>query len=415
MKQNQEQYKPLKNVRVIELSLMVAGASCTRMMADWGADVIKVENTKGGDKFRKWPMAIGAPADDDYDPIFDNLNANKRAISINTRSPEGKEVMYKLLESADAFVTNLRTEALVKSGLDYETLKEKFPKLVMTQLGGYGEKGPEAKNPGYDNTSFWARGGFLYSQGIYDSPDAYPVYMPMGFGDVTCAIAMMAGTVSAIYAARKTGKGDYVSMSLYGSATWLANILITGSEFGFTMPRSRKTQGNGFGLVCKCKDGKWFLPNCVDFKKDSQTLFKVMGFSDLVNNPVYMDRAKFNEPAEMQMLCRRMEETFAQKDSAEWKEIYEQNGLCYEILAGYDDVLTDEQAIANDYIYKMHYENGKDAWLVRTCLRSERMGMPEFNRGPMLGENTLEILRELGYSDDKATDLAASGVAYQHP
>ena len=109
-------HKPLQGVKVVELSLMVAAASCGRMMADWGADVIKVENTKGGDNFRKWPLGIGAPADDDYDPLFDNLNANKRAISLDTKTPAGREVMYRLLSGADVFLTNLRNEALKKSG-----------------------------------------------------------------------------------------------------------------------------------------------------------------------------------------------------------------------------------------------------------------------------------------------------------
>ena len=199
-----EQYRPLEGVKVVELSLMVASASCGRMMADWGADVIKVENTKGGDNFRKWPLGIGAPAEDDFDPIFDNLNANKRAISLDTSTEKGRAVMDKLLENADVFLTNLRTSALKKSGLDYDSLKKRFPKLVMTQLDGYGEKGEEASRPGYDNTAFWARGGFLYSQSVYgDSPDTYPVYMPMGFGDVTCAMGMMAATVSAVLAARQ--------------------------------------------------------------------------------------------------------------------------------------------------------------------------------------------------------------------
>ena len=126
-----EQYKPLKGVKVVELSLMVASASCGRMMADWGADVIKLENTKGGDNFRKWPLSIGAPADDDFDPIFDNLNANKRAVSIDTRTKEGQEIVYRLLEDADVFLTNLRTEALRKQGLDYDTLKENKSEEVL--------------------------------------------------------------------------------------------------------------------------------------------------------------------------------------------------------------------------------------------------------------------------------------------
>ena len=155
---------PLSGVKVVELGLMVAAATCTRMMADLGAEVIKVENTGIGDTFRRWPAAVGAPIDEDFNPMFDTLNANKRSISVNLKDPEGLEVMYKVLEDADIFITNTRTNGLRHLGLDYDTLKEKFPKLVLGQLIGYGEKGPDKDKPGYDNTAFWARGGFMYSQ-----------------------------------------------------------------------------------------------------------------------------------------------------------------------------------------------------------------------------------------------------------
>lgn len=409
-----EQYKPLQGVKVVELSLMVASASCGRMMADWGADVIKVENTKGGDNFRKWPLGIGAPAEDDYDPLFDNLNANKRAISLDTSTETGREVMYRLLENADVFLTNLRTSALKKSGLDYDSLKERFPKLVMTQLDGYGEKGEESSRPGYDNTAFWARGGFLYSQSVYgDNEQAYPVYMPMGFGDVTCAMGMMAATVSAVMAARTTGKGDRVSLSLYGTAVWLANILVSGSQYGFTLPK-RREDSSPFGAPFKCSDGRWFMPQVVNFSRDAATYYKILGADDMVDNPVYASRVNFNKTEICGPVIHRFEKIFATKTAEEWRQLFEEAGLCCEILYGYGDILTDPQAQANDFIYQMKYDNGKEAALVRSCLRSERMGLPQFNRGPMLGEHTVRILEELGYDKENIDAMLAAGAVKQH-
>ena len=383
-------HKPLQGVKVVELSLMVAAASCGRMMADWGADVIKVENTKGGDNFRKWPLGIGAPADDDYDPLFDNLNANKRAISLDTKTPAGREVMYRLLSGADVFLTNLRNEALKKSGLDYDTLHAKFPKLVMAQLDGYGEKGDEAGRPGYDNTAFWARGGFLYSQSVYgDSSDTYPVYMPMGFGDVTCAMGMMAATVSAVLAARQTGKGDRVSLSLYGTAIWLANILISGSQYGFHLPK-RREDSSPFGAPFKCSDGRWFMPQIVNFVRDSELFFKLLGADDMIGDPRYASRANFNKVEINKPVIERFEKIFATKTAQEWQKLFSDADLSCEILYGYDDILNDPQAIANDFIYKMEYANGKSSVLVRSCLRSQEMGLPEFRRGPMLGRGDVK-------------------------
>ena len=406
--------KPLQGLKVIELSIQVAAASCGRMMADWGAEVIKVENTKGGDTFRKWPLGIGAPADDDFDPLFDNLNSNKRAISIDLKTEAGREVMYRLLETADVFVTNNQTKALEHMGIDYPTLKEKFPRLVMAQLYGYGEKGEEANRPGYDNTAFWARGGFLYSQSVYgDSDDTYPVYMPMGFGDVTCSLGLMAAIVSAVLAARQTGKGDHVSLSLYGTAIWLANVLITGSQYGFKMPK-RRENSSPFGATFKCADGRWFLPQIVNFNRDAAGYFHLLGCDDMIGDPRYATRAQFNDPKISGPVIERFEKVYATKTAEEWKKLFQEANFSCEILYAYDDILTDPQAIANDFVYTMNYPNGKQAKLVRPCLRSENAGMAEYKQGPMLGEHTVEIMKELGYSDEQIQKMLDDGSALQH-
>lgn len=409
-----EQHKPLQGIKVVEQSIQVAASSCGRMMADWGADVIKVENTKGGDTFRKWPLGIGAPADDDYDPIFDNLNSNKRAISLDLKSEAGRQVMYRLLADADVFLTNNRTEALERMGLDYATLKEKFPRLVMCQLEGYGSKGPDAGRPGYDSTAFWARSGFMSSQATYgDDGSGYPVYMPMGFGDATCALGLMAATVSAVLSARQTGRGDHVTTSLYGMAVWLANIMISGSQYGYSMSKKR-SESSPFGAPFKCADGRWFMPQIVNFNRDAPEYFKLLGCDDMIGDPRYAKRANFNKLEIVQPVMERFEKIYATKTAQEWRDLFVSKNMSCEILATYNDILTDEQALANDFIYTMEYPNGKSAKLVRTPLRSENAGLPPFERGPMLGEHTVSIMKDLGYCQEEIDQLLADGVVMQH-
>ncbi len=405
---------PLSGVKVVELGLMVAAATCTRMMADLGAEVIKVENTGIGDTFRRWPAAVGAPIDEDYNPMFDTLNANKRSISVNLKDPEGLEVMYKVLEDADIFITNTRTNGLRHLGLDYDTLKEKFPKLVVGQLIGYGEKGPDKDKPGYDNTAFWARGGFMYSQVVSRSgEEAIPLYMPMGVGDTACAMALMAGCMSALLKSRETGKGDRITIPLYGTALWMENILIDGTQFGYMYPKTRELS-SPFGAPYKCKDGHWFMPQVTAFDRDVPTFYRIIGAEDMLDNPVYMSRPNFNKIEVCAPVIERFEKIFATKTADEWVELFTAHDLCCEKLYTYPEVLEDEQAIANDYVHTMKYANGKEVKMIRPCIRSDNTGIVEVKQGPMLGENTSEILREHGYSEEAIQKLVDSKAVKQH-
>jgi crotonobetainyl-CoA:carnitine CoA-transferase CaiB-like acyl-CoA transferase len=405
--------KPLAGVKVVELALMVAGGTCTRMMADWGADVIKVESTGVGDTFRKWPAAVGAPIQDDFNPIFDTLNANKRSISVDMKKPEGQEVMYRLLTEADVFITNVRTEPLKRMGMDYDTLKARFPRLVMGQFLGYGKAGPDKDKPGYDTVAFWARGGFMYSQAVYESKEAYPVYMPMGFGDTVCAMEMMAAVSAALLAARETGEGDLVSCTLYGTAMWVANIMITGTQFGYHYPRTRNLS-SPFGAPFLCKDGRWFMPQVVDFSRDVPKYYKLIGVEDMCENPVYLTRANFNKEEINAPVMKRFDEIYASKTSKEWDALFKEADLCSEILYTYEETLEDEQALLNDYVYEMKYDNGKTVKLIRPSIYSKNLGTPPYERGPMLGEQSVELLKSHGYSQADIEALLASGVVKQH-
>ena len=406
---------PMTGIRVLELGNMVAPDTCTRMMADLGAEVIKVENTAGGDNFRVWARAISAPIQEDFNPIFDNLNANKKSISLDLKTPEGLAVLGRLLETADIFITNVRNKSLVKMGLDYDSLKLKYPALVVGQLEAYGPKGPEKEKPGYDNTAFWARSGFLYSQKV-DRPgesEAYPVYMPMGVGDISCAMAMMAGCNAALLKARETGVGDHITVPLYGTALYMCNILICGTQFGYYYPRSRFSS-SPFGAQYCCADGRWFMPQVVNLAKDGRAFFEVLGCDDYLEDPAYMVRGNYNNMEFNTPVITRLEKIFATKTADEWCELFKARDLCFEKLFTYEEVLEDEQAIVNDYVHTLEYPNGETVKTIRPSIRSRNTGLPEIKPGPKLGADTVEIMRGAGFDEETIRAYLEKGVARQH-
>ena len=211
-------YKPLEGVKVVELSFMMAGPSCCRYLADWGAEVIKVEK-KTGDTFRFYPPTMGMPATQDCNPLYDDLNAGKRCISLDITKPDGMAAFHKLLAQADVFVTNNRQKALDKNGLDYDTLKEKYPGLIMAQVTSYGRKGPRRNDPGQDTISFWVSSGFNADM-MVETDNSYPVFGSNGAGDFITGLGLAYAVVCALYKKKETGLGDYVENSLYGMGLW---------------------------------------------------------------------------------------------------------------------------------------------------------------------------------------------------
>ena len=171
--------KPLEGIKVIEMSTFIAVPACARYFAEFGADVIKIE-PKTGDNVRFNGVSEGRLGDPYENTTFDLENAHKRSIVVDLKSPDGREILFKLLEDADIFLTNWRPQALAKLGFDYEGLKDRFPKLVYGSFTGFGETGPDMNLPGYDFTSFWARSGML---GTLYQKDSEPINLIPGIGD----------------------------------------------------------------------------------------------------------------------------------------------------------------------------------------------------------------------------------------
>ena len=219
--------KPLEGVKVIELATFIAAATAGRFMADLGADVIKIESAKG-DPLRYTAPSEGRPLDMYENTTWDLENGNKRCISLNMKTPEGKEAFFKLLDSADVLITNWRVQALQRAGLDYETLKERYPKLVYAICTGYGEYGPDKDLPGFDFTAFFARGG--YFETLRQRSDV-PFNGAPGVGDHNVGMNLVAGILAALYQAKTKGVGEKVETSLFESAVYNMGMMVQASNY----------------------------------------------------------------------------------------------------------------------------------------------------------------------------------------
>lgn len=225
-------------VKVIELANFIAAPAAGRFFADGGAEVIKIESP-AGDPLRYTAPSEGRPLSQEENTTYDLENANKKAMVLNLKSEKGKKILHEMLKEADILLTNWRTKALVKQGLDYETLKEKYPKLVFAQITGYGEKGPDKDLPGFDYTAFFARGGV--SGTLYEKGTVPPNVVP-GLGDHQAGMFLAAGMAGALYKAKTTGKGDKVTVSLMHSAMYGLGIMIQAAQYtghGLVYPINR--------------------------------------------------------------------------------------------------------------------------------------------------------------------------------
>ena len=206
----------LEGIRVVELGTHVAVPKAARIMADWGAEVIKVEPPKG-EPWRYVGPGYEMPAGPDNNPIFEVENINKKSVALNLKTPEGQAVMKTLIRSADVFITNTRTKALEKLGLSYEALREECPGLIYVHFGAFGQKGPEKDFPGFDIASFWAKSRPLVEWALAaDKP-----FKPQpGFGDGACGAIMLDGILAALIKRGRTGRGEHIQTSLYSAALW---------------------------------------------------------------------------------------------------------------------------------------------------------------------------------------------------
>lgn len=400
--------KPLEGVRVVELANFIAAAAAGRFMADLGADVIKIEAPKG-DPLRYTAPSEGRPLDMYENTTWDLENGNKRCVSLNMKDPSGKEAFFKLLDSADVLITNWRVQALQKMGLDYESLKGRYPKLVYAICTGYGEYGPDKNLPGFDFTAFFARGGYLDS---LRQRGTVPMNVVPGLGDHNVGMNLVAGILAALLQAKVRGVGEKVETSLFESAIYNMGMMVQASNYeGIAQqyPIDVRKSANPFNAAWRTKDDR-FIQTCMpDYNTYYKAFITAVGRADLADSEKYFPILTCQKNGLTTEVYDIVMDAFGKKTVAEWKEILVTADIPFSVAQNWVEIRNDKQAEANNCFYDMTYSNGSTRRLVRLPVKFQEMGVPDYRPGPMIGEHGPEVLKELGYSDAQIQEMLKKG------
>lgn len=403
-----EMSRPLVGVKVLELATFIAGPCCARYLADLGAEVIKVE-APNGDPLRFTAVNEGRPFGDQEDTSFCLENAGKKCVTLDTKSQAGREVLEKLLADCDIFITNWRQPALKRSGLDYETLKVKYPKMVMGYVSGYGEKGPDKDLPGFDFTAFFARGGVMGTMYDVDSSPMLPI---AGFGDHQVGMYLASGVLAALYRARETGKGDQVTVSLFHTALWDIALFLQCNQYGdpsTQYPVSRKKIANPLNVAHKTKDGYWVQFAMPRYDFYYPTFMKALGREDLIGDTRFFPQTALQE--HLVEFYEMLHDEVLKRSLSEVEVLMKEADLPYAVCQTWNQILVDEQAWASDALAKVTFPNGAERTMVRTPVIFSETGLSSYERASYLGEDTEAVLAQLGYSKEQVDAMIAAGEA----
>jgi len=396
-------HQPLKGVKVIDFCTHGAGPSCCKVLADWGAGVVKVE-PPAGEAGRFTSKVLGMRADAGENPHCELLNGNKRAIAINMKSPEGKEVMGRLLEQADVFVSNYRLGALERLGLDWQTLHAQYPRLIWASLTGFGENGPCAENAGFDTVAYWARSGAMLD---FCENGETPLTPPFALGDLQAGMTLAGGIAAALVQQQRTGQGEKVCTSLYGQGLWANAAVLQAVHHGSVWPKSRMVPDSPLRNTYRSSDHVWLMISVIVYDRYFPAVCRMIERPELIGDSRFNteEAAKANARDFVEIL----DEAFAQKTYAEWEQLLQENDIAFNRINHISDTLDDVQAWSNGYLYKYQTREGEDDILVGTPVKFGESVAPEHRHAPYLGEHTEQIMRELGYSEEEIRRYEETG------
>ena len=397
---------PLTGYKVIEVSTHVAVPVASRIMADFGADVIKVEPLSG-DPWRVGGRLYNLPIENEKNPLFEVSNANKKLLSLDLKSEKGKEIIHELLSDADVFLTNLRGPALKKLGLDKETLMKKYPGLVMGVITGYGMKGDLSNKPGYDMTSFWASTGTVADWSMRGN---FPFRPTGGFGDSATASLLLSGILMALLKKERTGVGDFVETSLFGAGIWYnsTGLLAGNKKYANGYPKSAFEATSPISWTYKCKDGEWVMLTLIDYDRYFPIVARLMNLDELIGDEKFknLESTKKN----IVEIIKLFNNSFITKTSDEWVELFTKHDLVHQKLVHLDEVLSSKQAWENGYLEKVVYEDEDSSTVTTPAIKIAGVEERVNDYNLPIGKNSKEILRSLGYDSDQIQKLLDSKI-----
>ena len=393
-------------VRVVELAQWVFVPVAGALLADWGADVIRIERLEGDPYLGLATQGIGTDRDG-VNLSMALANRGKRSIALNLRHETGLSVLHELLASADVFLTSLRPGALGRLGLDADTLRDRYPSLIYARGHGFGVRGPDANRPGYDSSAFWARGGVGH---ILTPPERdYPISQRGAMGDRNGAMALAFGIAAALLKRTRTGVGSVVDVSLLATAMWmLSSDLLAALNGGQAAPvAGRGPQVNPLTGNYRTKDGRHIQLMFLQADRYWPQFCRLIGRDELIEDPRFVDLGA--RRANSQACVAELDSVFAGRTFVEWKQLLAELDAPWAPVQSVHEVIEDPQVAANGYLGEVSIDGGQPYRLPAVPVQFDEQA-PPLRRAPEHGEHTEALLLELGYDWDRITELTDQGV-----
>jgi crotonobetainyl-CoA:carnitine CoA-transferase CaiB-like acyl-CoA transferase len=380
---------PLSGIKVVELAVALAAPSAAAVLGDWGAEVLKVEPLTGD------PQRFNT-----QNAYFQLDNRGKRSLSIDVKTEVGRDVLLRLLDDADVFVTNIRPSALQRLGFDHDTISARCPRLVYAVVSGYGLTGAAADKAGYDIGAYWSRAGVA---GALAGPGEPPVPRP-AFGDHQTAIALVAAVSTALFERERTGEGRLVSTSLVRAGAWAISSDLTAHMSGENPePGLRRVLYNPLLGCYQAGDGRWFWLLGLEATRHWPGVAAAIGREDLLTDERFdsfggLITNRFE-------LVEILDVAFAAHPMAEWEKRFAEHDVWWDPVQDFDAVVADPVMHEAGAFRQM--QGGRTLVTPPADVGAE---LGEVAQAPELGQHTEEVLLELGFDWDDITALKEQGV-----
>jgi formyl-CoA transferase len=390
-------------LKVIDCASYVAAPAAATVLADFGAEVIKIEPPGDGDPWRNVWRRPGMPAaDHNHAWLMDDRN--RRGLVLDLKAAAGRAVLERLVSQADVFITNVPLPARERLRMRYEDFAEAYPRLIYASLTAYGETGEEAGKTGFDLTAYWARSGLMDE--VRTDHRHMPARSVAGMGDRPTAMALYGAIVTALYRREKTGRGGEVRASLMGSGLWANAYLIQARLCGTVFPPRppREESISALGNIYRTSDDRYFM---LALASDRQwpALAHAIRMPGLVEDP------RFVGPEERRVnalvLMGILDEVFAQRPLAEWRAVLDAAGLTFGVVGTVAEIVEDPQALANGFLRPLGESGMLTVDSPFSLSGTEKVPVA---LAPGFGEHAEEILREAGYDHTEIAALREAGV-----